>query len=39
MSYQHKNENEITLRFHQPGLSAGCQKFKVIGGSQIKVNC
>ena len=38
MSHQHKNENEMKLRFHRPGLSVGCQKLKVIRASQIKVN-
>ena len=32
MRHQHKDENEMKLRFHQ-----GCQ-FKVIRTSQIKVN-
>ena len=30
MSHQHKNQNEMKLHFHWPGLSVGCQKFKVI---------
>ena len=35
MSHQHKNENEMKLRFHRPGLSVGCHKLRA---SQIKVN-
>ena len=35
MSHKHKNENEMELRFHRPGLSVGCQKFQVIRASQI----
>ena len=37
MSHKHKNENEMKLRFDRPGLSVGCQKFKVIRASQCKL--
>ena len=38
MSHQHINENEMKLHFHRPGLSVGCQKFKVTRASHITVN-